>query len=395
MKRRNLLKYSSALGLGLFTSPSLLWSKELDQSIKSGRNYIFKNEDIIEYSPSTFPKLSELKARLHWNENPYGPSKLALKAYKQNAKSANFYSWDVLSDFTKKIAKKEGVKSENIMTGPGSSDLLEKVAITLFKKGGTVIAADPCYMSLVNVVLSMSGDWKSVKLNSNFEHDLDKMESKIDSNTKLVYITNPNNPTATITNTKKLYDFCDRVSQKVPVFIDEAYLEISEGGLENSMVGLVSKGRDVIVSRTFSKFYGMAGFRLGYIVATDQRLSEIRGITRGGMGISGPTIYAAMKSLDDTNFLDECKEKLIFNRTFTENQLKSRGFDPMPSNTNFLIFELPNDQNPNIFLKKMYDQKVSIKVMKFWEKNWCRVTVGTLDNMKTFINAFDKALVQG
>ena len=67
----------------------------------------------------------------------------------------------------------------------------------------------------------------------------------------------------------------------------------------------------------------------------------------------------------------------------------------MPSNTNFLIFELPNDQNPNIFLKKMYDQKVSIKVMKFWEKNWCRVTVGTLDNMKTFINAFDKALVQG
>ena len=393
MKRRNLLKYSSALGLGLFTSPSLLWSKELDQSIKSGRNYIFKNEDIIEYSPSTFPKLSELKARLHWNENPYGPSKLALKAYKQNAKSANFYSWDVLSDFTKKIAKKEGVKSENIMTGPGSSDLLEKVAITLFKKGGTVIAADPCYMSLVNVVLSMSGDWKSVKLNSNFEHDLDKMESKIDSNTKLVYITNPNNPTATITNTKKLYDFCDRVSQKVPVFIDEAYLEISEGGLENSMVGLVSKGRDVIVSRTFSKFYGMAGFRLGYIVATDQRLSEIREITRGGMGISGPTIYAAMKSLDDTNFLDECKEKLIFNRTFTESQLKSRGFDPMPSNTNFLIFELPNDRNPNIFLKKMYDQKVSIKVMKFWEKNWCRVTVGTLDNMKTFINAFDKALV--
>ena len=105
MKRRNLLKYSSALGLGLFTSPSLLWSKELDQSIKSGRSYIFKNEDIIEYSPSTFPKLSELKARLHWNENPYGPSKLALKAYKQNAKSANFYSWDILSDFTKKIAK--------------------------------------------------------------------------------------------------------------------------------------------------------------------------------------------------------------------------------------------------------------------------------------------------
>ena len=162
-------------------------------------------------------------------------------------------------------------------------------------------------MSLINVVNSIGGSWKSVKLTKEYEHDLDKMESEIDSKTKLIYITNPNNPTATITDSKKLYDFCDSVSTRVPVFIDEAYLEISKGGLKNSMVGLVSKGRDVIITRTFSKIHGMAGLRLGYMVATEERLKKINKITRGGMGIAGPTIHAAIESLNDNYFLESSK----------------------------------------------------------------------------------------
>ena len=393
MQRRKLLKYSGLVGLGIISSPAQLWSNKLQNAVLNGREYILKNDSIMEYAPLTMPKLSTLKARLHWNENPFGPSKTALRSFKQSAKKGNFYSWDDLSNFTNRVAEKEGVNSNNIMTGPGSSDLLEKVAITLFKNGGNVIAADPCYMSLVNVVFSMNGKWESVKLNSNFEHDLDKMESKINSETKLIYITNPNNPTATVTNRKKLYDFCEKVSKKVPVFIDEAYLEISDGGLRNSMASLVSKGRDVIVSRTFSKIYGMAGFRMGYIIASEKRLSEINKITRGGMGITGPTIHAAMKSIDDINFLDGCKERLVNNRNFTVNQLLIRGYDPMPSQTNFIIFELPKSINPSKFLTNMYNQKVSVKVMKFWEKDWCRVSIGTLENMETFIKAFDRALI--
>ena len=219
------------------------------------------------------------------------------------------------------------------------------------------------------------------------------MESKINSETKLIYITNPNNPTATITDRKKLYAFCDRVSKRVPVFIDEAYIEVSEGGLDNSMVKLVAQGKDVIISRTFSKIYGMAGLRLGYIVAAEKRLEEIRSITRGGMGITGPSINAAIKSLDDFDFINSCKENFIFNREFTIAQLKNRGLDPMPSNTNFLIFELPKSTSPNLFLKKMYQQSVSVKAFNFWDRNWCRVSIGTMENMKTFIEAFDNALI--
>ena len=159
------------------------------------------------------------------------------------------------------------------------------------------------------------------------------------------------------------------------------------------MVKLVAQGKDVIISRTFSKIYGMAGLRLGYIVAAEKRLEEIRSITRGGMGITGPSINAAIKSLDDFEFINSCKENFIFNREFTVSQLKYRGFDPMPSNTNFLIFELPKSTSPNLFLKKMYQQRVSVKAFNFWEKNWCRVSIGTMDNMKTFIDAFDNALI--
>ena len=391
-KRRQLLKYGGLLGLGMISNPQAIWSNAAYYAQKSGNDFIFQNKFISEFSPPSLPRLDTLKARLHWNENPYGPSPKAIKAFNESSKNGNYYSWDIHGDFINKLALKEGVDAENIMTGPGSSDLLEKVGLVLFNRGGNVVSADPCYMSLINVISSIGGEWKSLKLTPNFEHDLDAMISAIDSNTKLVYITNPNNPTATSTNKDKLYEFCDLASKKVPVFVDEAYIEISEGGLQNSMVELISKGRDVIVTRTFSKIHGMAGMRLGYMVASKERIAQISAITRGGMGISGPTLNAAMASLDDSIFLNDCKEKLISNREFTVKMLKLRNFHPLPSSTNFIIFKLGDLIEPNKFLRKMYDYKVSVKVMRFWGSNWCRVSIGKLGSMKIFIDALDNAV---
>ena len=393
MKRRDILKYTSLFGIGIASSPEILWSNAVKNAQINNRKFLLKNKFISEYSPKSLPKLSSLKARLHWNENPFGPNPEAIKKFNHYSKKGNYYSWDILDDFVKKIARKEGVKPGNIMMGPGSSDLLEKVGMVLFQRTGNIIAADPCYMSLINVISAFGGEWKPIKLNNKFEHDLTKMKLSIDSNTRLIYITNPNNPTATITNHEKLYSFCDEVSSKIPVFVDEAYLEISEGGLKNSMVGLVSKGRDVIITRTFSKIHGMAGLRLGYMIASEERIKKISKITRGGMGIAGPTIHAAMESVDDKEFLDLSRKKLISNREYTVTQLNNRNFYPMPSSANFLIFELPKTADPNQFLNRMYNQKVSIKVMHFWNRNWCRVSIGTKKNMETFLYAFDKALI--
>lgn len=393
LNRRDALRAGGLFTLGTFANFEKLWSNSVNNANLNNSKFIFQSPSISEYTPPKMPKLTSLKARLHWNENPFGPSEKALNSFVKNARSGNYYSWDLLNDFVNKIAKKESVNTDQIMTGPGSSDLLEKTAISIFQEGeGNVVTADPCYMSLVNVVGSMGGNWRAIKLNDNFEHDLDGMRNAIDSNTKLVYITNPNNPTATITDSKKLLKFCSEVSEKIPVFVDEAYIELSQGGLSNSMAELVSQGKDIIITRTFSKIHGMAGLRMGYMIARPERIEKINNITRGGMGITGPTINAAMSSLDDFNFLKASKNKIISNRIYTSKKLESRGFKPMPSETNFLIFELPKMVDPNKFLTEIYSKKVTVKVFNFWNKNWCRVSIGSKNSMDTFFEAFDQAI---
>ena len=381
---------------GLFASGALTFGAALPMnsmgaSLKEDANYIYYSNGFKELKRPKLPDLSTLKARLFLNENPYGPSPKALEALVKQAPGGNHYSWNILGELVEKIAEQEGVKPSNIMMGPGSSDLLEKTALVSFMKGeGNIVSGDPAYMSLVNVSKSCGGTWKAVKLLDDYQHDLKKMEAAIDDETKIVYITNPNNPTGTITDDKALYDFVDRVSEKVMVFVDEAYLELSDKGLKSSMAPLVAKGKNVIVSRTFSKIHGMAGIRVGYIVGLEDTLRGIQKITRGGMGISGPSIMAATASMDDSEFLEMSKTKIAESRKFTFDLLESKGITYMPSQTNFIMFPLEVDGDT--YLQKMYDQKVAVKVYKFWDKTWCRVSMGTMDEMKVFAGALDQAI---
>ncbi|UZO80159.1 histidinol-phosphate aminotransferase family protein [Aquimarina sp. ERC-38] len=391
INRRDWLK-KGFLTFGAMTIvPSEMWSNTVINAQQNNRKFLYQNSVFDEFTPPKFPDLSTIKARLVWNENPYGPSKKAAKAFQEKVFEGNHYSWKSLGELVKKIATKEGVEPDQIMMGPGSSDLLEKTALVLFQNGGNVVSADPSYMSLVSVAKAFGGDWKAIKLTADYQHDLEAMEAAIDDQTKLVYITNPNNPTATLTDTKKLKDFCARVSEKVPVFIDEAYIELTDGDVANSMVSLVAEGKNVLISRTFSKIHGMAGLRIGYMMGATTLLEKIQEITRGGMGISGPTIAAAYTSIDDTEFLVSTKQKIVEARTYTTNFLKEMGIVPMPSETNFVIF--PIDMDGNEFLEKIYDKKVVVRAFKFWDQNWCRVSIGTMDEMKIFTESISEILV--
>ena len=297
--RREWFKKGALAAGALALTPIDLWSATADYAHGNKQPFMFNSNltSFKEFTPPRFPDLSTVKARLVWNENPYGPSLKASKAFQEAVTEGNHYSWRSLGELVGKIAQKEGVTTDNIMMGPGSSDLLEKTALVYFRDGGNVISGDPCYMSLVQVAKASGGNWKPIKLTKDFQHDLDAMEAAIDADTKLVYITNPNNPTGTLTDTKKLYDFCDRVSDKVPIFIDEAYIELSEGGLNNSMAPLVAKGKNVFVARTFSKIYGMAGLRIGYMLGNlEVPVREKIGITvvhisNGGFSGYGPGFW--------------------------------------------------------------------------------------------------------
>ncbi|TRZ45868.1 pyridoxal phosphate-dependent aminotransferase [Robertkochia solimangrovi] len=330
-------------------------------------------------------------SRLNANENPYGPSAKALQAFQAEMKTGNRYSWRTLYDLMGMIAEKEGVTTKQIMMGPGSSDLLEKVGMLSFVHSGNIVTGDPCYMSMIHVSKAMGGEWRPVRLTADFQHDLKAMEDAIDSETKLVYITNPNNPTGSATDAKALYDFCDRVSQKVPVFVDEAYIELSKNGIADSMAPLVAKGRNVFVSRTFSKIHGMAGLRIGYMIGSEKSIETISEITRGGMGITGPSIMAAIASMKDTAFLEDCKDKISKAKDYTVDYLKANGFDPIPSETNFVIF--PIEMEPKKFLESMTSKGIGVRAFNYWDKDWCRVSIGTMDEMKKFTNAITEVLL--
>lgn len=393
LNRREWLKRGALAFTAVALTPRETWASLVVKAQNEKRSFLYETHTYFnEFVPPELPNFNMVKARLIWNENPYGPSKKAIASFQKKALDGNHYSWSLLDDLIAKIAKNEGVKPSQIMMGPGSSDLLEKTAMILFSRNqGNIISADPSYMSLITVAKAAGGEWKAIKLTKDYQHDLDGMEKAIDENTKLVYITNPNNPTATITDTENLKSFCERVATKVPVFIDEAYIELSKGGLKNSMAPLVAEGKNILVSRTFSKIYGMAGLRVGYMMGSEKMIQDIKDITRGGMGISGPSIAAASTSLDDYEFTAFCKEKLIEARSYTVNYLKEHDIVCMPSQTNFLIF--PIDMDGNTFLEKIYAKKVVVRAFKFWEQNWCRVSIGTMDEMKVFTTAISEILV--
>ena len=325
--RRKWLKASALTAGGLMASPYLGFSKnpslplDLDAEGNTVYSPFFK-----EFLPENLREFPVLEAKLNANENPYGPSPMGLEALKKAAAGGNRYAWKELFQLIDKIADFEGVAPKNIMMGPGSSDLLEKTAMVLFMNGGNVVSANPAYMSLIRVAEAAGGTWKPVPLKDDWSHDLDAMEAAIDENTKLVYICNPNNPTGTITDSKKLLDFCSRVSEKVPVFVDEAYLWFLEDGAKHSMVSLINEGKDVIIARTFSKIHGMAGLRVGYAVAQEATLDKLQRITRAGMGISYPISICGHGSDGRyAPFLDSSRKLNAEARTYTFESLKSHG----------------------------------------------------------------------
>lgn len=390
INRRNWIKTGLLTAGGVVASPYLGFSKnnlplQLDQHGNAIYSPFFK-----EYLPSDLREFPVLAAKLNANENPYGPSPFALEALTKSASGGNRYAWKELFQLMDKIAAFEGVERKNVMMGPGSSDLLEKTAVTLFTNGGNVVSADPAYMSLIRVAEAAGGTWKSVPLKDDWSHDLDAMEKAIDSDTKLVYICNPNNPTGTITSTEELTAFCSRVSEKVPVFIDEAYLGFLEDSAKQSMVSLIKEGKDVIIARTFSKIHGMAGLRVGYAVAQEQRLIDLQKITRAGMGISYPSVFAAISAMDDETFINESRERNAACRNYVYESLTKMGIEYVPSYTSFLIF--PIEMEGKAFLEKMTAEKVGVRAFNFMNKNWCRVSMGTMEEMKLFTQALNKVL---
>jgi histidinol-phosphate aminotransferase len=266
--------------------------------------------------------------------------------------------------------------------------VLEKVAFALCRAGGNVISADPSYMSLVNTATTIGATWKNIKLRSDYAHDLTGMADAVDADTKLIYICNPNNPTGTITPATEIRSFIKKVGSKVPVFVDEAYLELMEKPEAETVVDTIKEGYDVIISRTFSKIHGMAGLRIGYMIAKPDRIKMIQSLVRTEMGISVTSLEGALASLKDVEFQEFTRVNNKKNRDYVFAELKKAGFDPIPSYTSFILFpiQMPTEE----LMKQMMAKGVGIRGYEIHGKPYARVSMGTMDELKLFVKSLNE-----
>jgi histidinol-phosphate aminotransferase len=330
-----------------------------------------------------------IKVRLGSNENPYGPSDRARKAIAQIISETNRYPFQTVSEFKQVLAAHEGVTPDHILVGAGSSDLLCAAGSAFGVESGSILSPYPTFPMLMNYGTVYTAQWDKVDLNDKLEIDYSALASRVTDNTRLVYVCNPNNPTGTLVDPSIVRSFCEEVSGRVPVFADEAYLEFLEPSQQISMVDLIKHDKNVIVSRTFSKIHGLAGLRVGYIIA---RPDTAKKISRHHPGI--PTnqagLAAARAALGDKDFMEFSRRKNALALKHTTDFLDSKKYFYGKSHTNFVMFD-PQEDGYAI-MKKFGEKGIGIRVWEYRNKPWCRVSIGTLDEMRQFTRAFEEIL---
>ena len=386
MNRRGLLKSGILAAGGLTLGTALPWGALANSSKKP----FWTNTPRMTTRPFNWWDYP-LKAKLNANENKFGPSPKARLAAIDAVSGGNYYAHKEVLELTNILAEKEGVKPEQIILGPGSTDLLEKTGVIMFMSGsGNIVSADPAYMSVVRTAQRVGAEWKNIPCNPDWSHDLDAMMKAIDGDTKLVYVCNPNNPTGAITDPDKLWSFCAKASEKVPVFIDEAYLEFMAPKDQKSMVGLINEGKDIILARTFSKIHGMAGLRVGYVVAREDRIESINNILRSSYNLCLTSIQAAIASLKDEEYLQMSWEKNMASKEYIYGAFEKMGIEYLPSHTSFIFFPLSIDGEK--YMEGMYSKGVGVRLFEIDGKPWGRVSMGTMEEVKMFTKTLDKVL---
>ncbi len=328
------------------------------------------------------------KIKLNSNENAYGPGEAAKKAILESVKDINRYPWDIISTLKEEIAKKEGVTSDHIIITAGSTELLGLAGLTFGINGGEMLSCHPTFDFLLTYATRVGCTWPKTPLTSDYQFDLGAISNATGVNTKLIFICNPNNPTGVELPYDDLKYFCEYHATKYPVYIDEAYIELSPNGRASSMVGLIEKLPYLIVGRTFSKVHGLAGMRIGYGVAQPEIIDAMTRLNMGrSMGISVPAAAAALASLHDSKFETLSRTKITEGRNLVCKAFDSMGVEYMPSSTNFVFFR--NDKFQTDPVTAMEKENILIRKYDSFP-GWTRVSIGTVEEMKLFVSAATK-----
>jgi histidinol-phosphate aminotransferase len=339
----------------------------------------------IDGFPFSFEEENSSAIRLNSNENPHGPSKKALEAISESMKKGNFYPWSVKEEFREKISQMEGFGKDQIYIGAGSTEILQLAGYAYGANGGTVISGYPTFPTLMRHASLFAAKWIKVPVGKSLQYPVDQMALSVDSDVKLVYVCNPNNPTGTYIPSAQLRSVCLEMAKTTMVFIDEAYIEFSEEGLAGTLAGLVNETPNIIVARTFSKIYGMAGLRIGYAYANPETIKQLQKFRVGyGMNVPITSLYAAMAALDDQDFVHFCREQNTLAKEVVYDHFKAWDVEYAPSHTSFIYFK--HDRFKGDLRKELQNKGVLIRTYAD-QPGYSRVSIGTVPQMERFIDA--------
>lgn len=328
-----------------------------------------------------------MKARLTSNENPFGPSPKAQQIMSDAIKDSWMYPKLGKDQLKKMLAEMWDVTEDHIMLGAGSTEILMAAAQNFGNPNHSILAADLTYMSLIGRACNdYEAGLVTVPLTQDYDYDFDQMLDKISSDNSLIYICNPNNPTGRITDASQLRQFCKQASERKPVFIDEAYIDYQEDAAAHSMIDLVREGYPVMIARTFSKVHAMAGMRVGYCVATPELITQLKKYGTDGNGMSRPAVLGAIATLEDSEFMDYSRKMNVQSKAFLYQTLEANGYEYVPSDTNFVLFPIRMDGDR--FVMEMMKRGVGLKRVVYRDQHYCRVSIGTMENMEAFAGAF-------
>lgn len=326
-------------------------------------------------------------ALLSRNENPYGPAPSAVQAMADAAGKGCYYADGGLKRLTAMIAERFGVTPDHVVVGSGSTEVLCATALALASKG-TILAPELFWDSTVQYAEAKGAKVQRVALGADMGIDLGAMAAAVGPGTGMVHICNPNNPTGMLIPGPAMAAFVRKVGPTATVLVDEAYNELTDAPEASSVASLVKEGQNLIVCRTFSKIYGMAGLRVGYAIAQPEMVKTISKYLMS-FGGNSAGLAAAIASYNDQGFMRFSKEKVTEARGMMLNAVKAAGLTALPSQTNFLFVKVPDADKLQTAMK---DRGILIRGAYGKWTGWSRASTGKIEDVKRYAMALPELM---
>lgn len=329
--------------------------------------------------------------KLASNEGPFGPFPAAVEAIERSVRELNRYPDGGAYQLRAALAERHGVRLEEVSVAAGADGIIDLVSQATLDPGDEIVCGWPSFASYVICALKLGAVPRKVPLRDH-RYDLEAMLDAIVPKTKLVYVCNPNNPVGPMSTREELDAYFERVPDHVLTVLDEAYFEyVDHPDYPDGIEEHAKAGRNVLVLRTFSKIYGLAGLRVGYGVAPASLVTALAKVRRA-FDVSIPAQAAALASLDQPEEIERRRRLNAEGLAQLERIMREHGLDPVtPSFTNFLFAEVGDDSRP-LFEQLLREGVIVRPTGPFGAPGGIRVTVGTPEENDFFADALGKVL---